>query len=58
MNSIRPRLSCHAETASITIAPVTSEARITWMYPHTNTGLVNRSPIELSTGRPVVELVA
>ena len=36
-----PRRRCHADTASITRLPVTSDASSTWMYPHTNTGLVN-----------------
>ena len=47
------RRRCQAETASITSAPVTSDASSTWMYPQMNTGLVNTSPIDVSSGRPV-----
>src|SRR5471032_3179666 len=31
---------CQADTESISRAPVTRDARITWRYPQTNTGLV------------------
>jgi len=47
-----PRRSCHADTASITIAPVTSEASKTLEYPQTNTGLVNSAQMSFSTGLP------
>ena len=47
----------HAETASITSAPVTADASSTCRYPHTNTGLDSTAPIEDSSGRPVVVFV-
>ena len=34
---------CQAETPSMMTAPVTSEARITWVKPHRKTGLVKRA---------------
>src|SRR3954465_13406247 len=58
LNTVWPRRSCHAETESITIAPVTSEARTTCRYPQMKTWLVNSAPIESSCGRPVWLLVA
>ncbi len=51
------RRRCHADTASITSEPVTSEARRTWAYPQRNTGLVISALIEDSSGRPVVGFV-
>ena len=45
-----PCRSCHAETASITAAPVTSDASRTFAYPHTNTGLVSTAQMSLSCG--------
>ena len=51
------RRRCQAETASITTAPVSSDARMTWMYPQMKTGFVITSPIELSSGRPVASSV-
>ncbi len=44
--------SCHADTASITAAPVTAEASSTWVYPHKNTGLVSTAQILLSCAYP------
>ncbi len=52
-----PCRSCQAETASITAAPVTSDAKTTFEYPHTNTGLVNRAQMSFSCGRWVLGLV-
>ena len=44
--------SCHAETASITTAPVVSDANSTLAYPQTNTGLVNSAQMSFSCGLP------
>src|SRR5262249_53383089 len=52
----RPRRSCHADTASITPAPVTSEASKTLEYPQTNTGLVNSAQMSFSCGLPLTIL--
>ena len=43
-----PRRNCHADTASMITAPVTSDASSTFAYPHTNTGLVNSAQMSLS----------
>ncbi len=48
-----PCRSCHAETASITIAPVVSAANRTFVYPHRNTGLVNTAQMSFSCGLPL-----
>ena len=48
-----PCRSCHAETASITAAPVTSDANKTLEYPHTNTGLVSSAQMSFSCGLPL-----
>src|ERR1019366_7965261 len=48
-----PCLSCHAETASITAAPVTSDASTTLAYPQTNTGLVSTAQMSFSWGLPL-----
>ena len=48
-----PCRNCHADTASITAAPVTSAAKMTLAYPHTNTGLVNSAQMSLSWGFPL-----
>ena len=48
-----PCRSCHAETASMTMAPVTSAANSTLAYPHTNTGLVNSAQMSFSCGLPL-----
>ena len=48
-----PCRNCHAETASITAAPVTSEASRTLEYPHTNTGLVSSAQTSFSCGFPL-----
>src|SRR5580658_8759711 len=42
------RLMCQAENASMMMAPVTSDARITCGKAHTNTGLVNRAQMSVS----------
>src|SRR5215469_15078374 len=52
----RPCRSCHADTASITPAPVTSEASKTLEYPQTNTGLVNSAQMSFSCGFPLTIL--
>ena len=44
--------SCQAETASMTMAPVTSDANRTLAYPQTNTGLVNSAQMSFSCGLP------
>jgi len=51
-----PCLSCHAETASMMTAPVTSATKTTFAYPHTNTGLVNTAQISVSCGLPLTIL--
>ena len=48
-----PCRSCHAETASMTTAPVTSDTSRTFAYPHTNTGLVNTAQMSFSCGLPL-----
>ena len=48
-----PCRSCHAETASMTMAPVTSDTNSTLAYPHTNTGLVNSAQMSFSCGLPL-----
>ena len=48
-----PCRSCHAETASMTAAPVTSDTSRTLEYPQTNTGLVNTAQMSFSTGLPL-----
>ena len=48
-----PCLSCHAETASMTMVPVTSDTNSTLEYPHTNTGLVNSAQMSFSWGLPL-----
>ena len=48
-----PCRSCHADTASMTEAPVTSDTTRTLEYPQTNTGLVNTAQMSLSTGLPL-----
>src|SRR5580693_7549125 len=48
-----PCRSCHAEIASMTEAPVTSETSSTLAYPHVNTGLVNTAQMSFSTGLPL-----
>ena len=48
-----PCRSCQAETASMTIAPVVSDANSTLAYPQMNTGLVNRAQISFSCGLPL-----
>ena len=40
-SGVLPFLICQAQTAIMTRLPVTSDARTTCVYPHTNTGLVN-----------------
>ena len=47
-----PCRSCHADTASMIMAPVTSETNTTLAYPHTNTGLVNSAQMSFSWGLP------
>ena len=46
-----PRRSCQAETASMTAAPVTSDASRTLAYPQTNTGLVKTAQMSVQTPR-------
>ena len=41
---------CQAEKASMMMAPVTSDARITCGYAHRNTGLVKRAQMSVSWG--------
>ena len=55
MNTSRspPCRSCHAETASMTMHPVTSAANRTLAYPHRNTGLVNSAQMSFSCGFPL-----
>ncbi len=55
MNTSRcpPCRSCHAETASMMIAPVVSATNTTLAYPQRNTGLVNTAQRLLSTGLPL-----
>ena len=48
-----PCRSCQAETASMTMHPVTSAANSTLAYPHTNTGLVNSAQMSFSCGLPL-----
>ena len=48
----QPCRSCHADTASITPAPVTSDASRTFEYPQTNTWLVNTAQMSFSCGFP------
>ncbi len=47
-----PCRNCQPETASMTTAPVTSDANRTLAYPHTNTGLVNSAQMSFSCGFP------
>ena len=49
----RPLRSCHAETASMTMHPVTSAANRTLAYPQMNTGLVNTAQMSFSCGLPL-----
>jgi hypothetical protein len=51
-----PCRSCHAETASMMTAPVTSDTKMTFEYPHTNTGLVNTAQMSSSWGFPLTIL--
>ncbi len=37
----------------MTTAPVTSDAKMTLAYPHTNTGLVNSAQMSFSCGLPL-----
>ena len=55
MNTARspPCRSCHAETASMMIAPVVSATNSTLAYPHRKTGLVNTAQMSLSCGLPL-----
>ncbi len=48
-----PCRSCHAEMASMTIAPVTSDTNRTLAYPHTKTGLVTSAQMSFSCGLPL-----
>jgi len=48
-----PLRNCHAETASMIIEPVTRAAKMTFEYPHRNTGLVNSAQMSLSCGLPL-----
>ena len=45
---------CQAETPSMMTAPVTREARTTWVKLQRKTGLVNRAKMLVSWGWPVL----
>jgi hypothetical protein len=54
--ALRPRSRCHADTASITIPPVTAAASRTCRNPHRNTGLARTAQMLVSCALPLAGL--